>query len=67
MSRSSFSSFDVGSLRKSKDFSNGLKNPTDNAFAVGFFYPLGVFFSLAARPLCVISLTTNRAFAARAL
>jgi 4'-phosphopantetheinyl transferase len=26
-----------------KNFSNGLKNPTDNAFSVGFFYPLEIF------------------------
>jgi hypothetical protein len=27
-----------------KKFSNGLKNPTDNAFSVGFFYPLEISF-----------------------
>jgi hypothetical protein len=37
--------FKVESLQKSKDFSNGLKNPIDKASAsVGFFYPLEIFF-----------------------
>jgi hypothetical protein len=27
-------------LQKNKNFSNGLKNPTDNAFSDGFFNPL---------------------------
>jgi hypothetical protein len=29
-------------LPQARDFSNGLKNPTDNAFSVGFFYPLEI-------------------------
>jgi hypothetical protein len=28
---------------QARDFSNGLKNPTDDAFSVGFFYPLEIF------------------------
>jgi hypothetical protein len=36
-------------VQKSKGFSSGLKNPTDNASLVGFFYPLEIFFLVAAR------------------
>jgi hypothetical protein len=28
---------------QARDFSNGLKNPTDDAFSVGFFYLLEIF------------------------
>jgi hypothetical protein len=33
-------------LQKSKEFSSGLKNPTEKALTVGFFYPLENFLNL---------------------
>jgi hypothetical protein len=37
-------------VQKNKDFSNGLKNPTEKILSVGFFNPLEIFFLVVARP-----------------